>query len=242
MNSGRRTKDKVARTFLTAGWANLVLLTFEVPEDLVQASIHPSLAPDLVDGRAHASLVAFDFQDTRLLGQRIPGYVNFPEINLRTYVRSGDRRGVSFVGELVPKRMIARLARALYNEPYRATVMRSKTEIDGDRVSVEHRWRWKGAQQRLAATGRDVRAAAPDGVERLFKEHEWGFGTGHSGALLSYRVQHPEWSTRQVTDVAWDVDFEQQYGKRWAFLGDARPISTIFAVGSEVMVSMPGSS
>ena len=119
---------------------------------------------------------------------QVPGCVNFPEINLRTYVRQGDERGVSFIRELVPRRSIAWVARALYNEPYRATHMASKVKTEGDRVTAEHRWRWAGKDFWLTAVGRGISLPAAGGVEEHFKEHSWGFGTSHTGRLLTFRV------------------------------------------------------
>lgn len=225
--------------FLSARWTNLILVTFEVPAALVRASIHPSLDPDLLHGRAHVSLVAFDFQRTRVLGVRVPGHVDFPEINLRTYVRHGAERGVSFIRELVPKPLIAWTARLGYNEPYRATTMRSDVREEGDLVTADHRWRWSGRDFRLTATGRGSLPPDPSAVDHHFKEHSWGYGTSHGGRLLTYRVEHPYWSTRELVDLTYDVDFGHLYGPSWSLLNHQTPISRIFAIGSEVTVSLP---
>src|SRR5215468_781631 len=95
------------RPFLTARWTNLFLATYAVPDDLLRPHLPPGLELDRRDGRAFASLVAFDFLDTRVLGVPWPGYRNFPEVNLRFYVRHGEQRGVVFVREFVPLRLVA---------------------------------------------------------------------------------------------------------------------------------------
>src|SRR5262249_58326885 len=96
-----------------------------VPDDRPRPALPPGLELDRRDGRAFASLVAFDFLDTRVLGVPWPGYRNFPEVNLRFYVRRGGERGVVFVREFVPARLVAWLARQIYNEPYTALRMSS---------------------------------------------------------------------------------------------------------------------
>ena len=67
------------------------------------------------------SLVGFEFRGTRVLGLSVPGHRDFPEVNLRFYVRGkvseNWRRGVVFVKELLPRRAIAWMARRLYGEP-----------------------------------------------------------------------------------------------------------------------------
>src|SRR3954471_19004784 len=113
-------------SFLTARWSNLCLLTYAVPPALLEPRLPRGLSLDLRDGQAFVSLVAFDFLDTRVLGVPWPGYRNFPEINLRFYVRHREERGVVFVREFVPRRLVAFLARAIYGEPYVAARMTSQ--------------------------------------------------------------------------------------------------------------------
>ena len=105
--------------FLTARWSNLCLFTYAVPADLLRRRVPPGLELDRREGlagEAFVSLVAFDFLDTRVLGVPWPGFRNFPEINLRFYVRrptpdGGAERGVVFVREFVPQRLVAWMAR-----------------------------------------------------------------------------------------------------------------------------------
>ena len=98
------------RAFLSARWERLCLVTYDVDPARLAPLLHPELELDTRDGRAFVSLVAFDFLDTRVLGIPWPGYRSFPEVNLRFYVRHGDRRGVVFIREYVPKRLIAWIA------------------------------------------------------------------------------------------------------------------------------------
>ncbi len=111
------------KPFLTAEWRNLLLINDAVDEKILSEYLPPGCELDRLDGRCFASLVAFDFQETRVFGVRWPGFTNFPEINLRIYVRFGDVRGVVFVRELVPGRLVAAIARWLYNEPYERAKM-----------------------------------------------------------------------------------------------------------------------
>ena len=59
--------------FLTAGWRDLVLVTYAVPPEALAPHLPPGCEPDLREGKAFVSLVAFDFVDTRVLGVRWPG-------------------------------------------------------------------------------------------------------------------------------------------------------------------------
>lgn len=71
------------RSFLTARWCNLILANYAVPEGLLRPLLPPGLDLDRRDGRCWASLVGFQFLDTRVLGVGWPGYRHFPEWNQR---------------------------------------------------------------------------------------------------------------------------------------------------------------
>src|ERR1700759_5170164 len=139
MSSAIESAPKLALSdwsFLTAQWRHLCLITYAVDPARLLPYLPPGLELDTVDGEAFVSLVAFDFLDTRVLGIPWPGYRNFPEVNLRFYVRRGEERGVVFVRELVPARLIAWLARWLYNEPYAAIPMTSRADETDDSFSI----------------------------------------------------------------------------------------------------------
>src|SRR5258708_6137384 len=51
--------------FLTARWLNLALLTYRLDRKMLEPFVPPLCRLDLIDGDAFASLVAFDFADTR---------------------------------------------------------------------------------------------------------------------------------------------------------------------------------
>jgi uncharacterized protein YqjF (DUF2071 family) len=198
----------------------------------------PGLDLDLREGQAFVSLVAFEFRDTRVLGVPWPGYRTFPEINLRFYVRNGDERGVVFIREFVPKRLVAWLARLLYNEPYLTAPMTSVVREDADSITVEHRLTFGGRVHTLTATGRKP-AIRPDAgsVEHFFKEHRWGFNTARDGRTVRYEVRHPVWDVYPVSLCQIDFDWTIVYGGEWEFLRDAEPCSTVLAAGSEVSAS-----
>src|SRR5438067_8348612 len=143
----------VRRPFLTARWSNLALLTYPVPTLLVESYLPPGCVPDTRDGQAFASLVAFDFLDTHVLGVPWPGFVNFPEVNLRLYARNGDRRGVVFVREFVPQRLVAFMARMFYNEPYLGVPMTSTTLDTPRGLMIEHKLTINGKVNRLRVQG-----------------------------------------------------------------------------------------
>ena len=228
-------------SFLTARWSNIFLANYAVPHDLLLPRLPPGLELDLREGGAFVSLVAFDFLDTKVLGIPWPGYRDFSELNLRFYVRRGDERGVVFVREFVPKRLIVWLARGIYNEPYRSAPMTSSNCENDVSITIEHRLTLAGRANVLRVTGAKP-AYRPDvsSQEHFFKEHQWGFNTDRRGRTVRYRVEHPIWDVFPVRDYTIDLDWEAVYGPEWRLLHDVAPISTILAVGSAVAVYPKG--
>src|SRR5438552_3464593 len=175
------------RPFLTARWTNLFLASYAVPPDLLATRLPPGLELDSRDGQTFVSLVAFEFLHTRVLGIPWPGYRNFAELNLRFYVRQGERRGVVFIREFVPQRFVAWMARLLYNEPYLAAPLWATRTESADEICIEYRLRFAGREQRLTVTAaKPVFRPAEDSVEHFFKEHHWGFGTTRWGQAIRY--------------------------------------------------------
>jgi len=223
--------------FLTARWSQLCLLTYRVPPAVLERHLPTGLTLDLRDGDAFASLVAFDFLDTRVGGVPWPGYRDFPEINLRFYVRQGDRRGVVFVREFVPRHAIALIARALYNEPYTAARIDTFDRSSDSAVERTTELHWGRRVHRLTVRAKKpAYLPAEDSVEHFFKEHKWGFGRTRSNQALSYKVLHPAWNVFTVEDYSLDWDWALVYGSEWAFLQDQQPASVMLAEGSQVAV------
>ncbi len=223
--------------FLQARWENLALFTYAVPPATLSKYMPPGLEPDTIDGQAFVSLVAFDFLDTRVLGLRWPGFVNFPEINLRFYVRHGNDRGVVFIKELVPQRFVALMAKLTYNEPYSAFPMKSSIKREQNAIKIAHQMQYYDKLYKISLVAEESPFLPEEtSTEHYFKEHKWGFGTSHSKKLLRYEVEHPFWQCYPVKSFELDWDFSQIYGNDFASLNGAKPYSVIFAQGSAVSV------
>ncbi len=229
------------RKFLTARWNNLILANYAVPEELLRPLVPPGCELDRRDGQCWASLVGFQFLGTRVLGIGWPGFRNFPEWNLRFYVRQGGNRGVCFVREFVPQWTVAMMARVIYNEPYRSARMTMAIQEQPDALTATYTLKWAGRVHSLLAVGeKPAFRPAPDSIEHWFKEHSWGFGTSRRGKLIRYEVNHPEWDVYEVREFAADVDWVTLYGAEWGVMNGAQPASVVLAVGSEIAVFPKG--
>jgi hypothetical protein len=212
------------RPFLTASWTNLFVITYAVPPETLAPLLSPGLSLDLRDGNAFVSLVAFDFRDTKVMGVSWPGYRNFPELNLRYYVRQGQERGVVFIREIVPQRLVASMARLLYNEPYRVAPLHTSIAESAEAIRVERQLTWHGRKYHLRVTGSKPASTPHDASdEHFFLEQRWGFGVNRRGRTIVYEVCHPTWEIYPVT--SWELDLD------WA------PCNVALAAGSAVTVS-----
>jgi uncharacterized protein YqjF (DUF2071 family) len=233
--------------FLTAGWRHLLMLNFEVDPALLAARVPPGLELDVFEGRTFVSLVGFRFTDARVFGWSVPCHRNFEEVNLRFYVRRTDlctgeseaRRGVMFIKELVPRRLVAWVARRFYNEnfckaPMRSRVMLPTREQNG---AVEYAWWLAGRWQRLAARIAGVPQPPAAGSEAEFiAEHYWGYSRQRDGSTLEYQVEHPPWRIWPTESAVYDADVAALYGTEFAAPLQRPPSSAFVAEGSDVLV------
>ena len=225
------------RKFLTAKWSDLVMANYEVAPEILADLVPKGVSLDFCEGKCYVSLVAFMFLDTRVLGIPVPFHINFEEVNLRFYVKremaDETRRGVVFVKEIVPRFAIATVARIFYGEPYEAWKM-SHAKIENELIYAW--WKRDDAHHIKVETGESAGVPAENSHGEFIIEHYWGYTKRGGNRTDEYKVEHPKWELFDVNDYEIKVDFGKLYGKRFAFLSDAKPHSIFMAKGSEVSV------
>jgi uncharacterized protein YqjF (DUF2071 family) len=234
----------VNRLFLTAEWRYVVMLNFRIAPDVLAPFVPKGTELDPWRGEHWVSLVGFRFLDTRVLGVPVPGHRHFPEVNLRFYVRpiGDDRRAVVFLKEIVPRRAIATIARALYNEPYVARPMRAEApEVPSEAPGrVSFAWRHLGRWNRFGVTASGSPGLIATGsAEEFFAEHYWGYTRQRDGSTIEYAVEHPRWRVWNVANLEFDVAAAAEYGPAFGRALGTRPVSAFIAEGSRVEVGRP---
>jgi uncharacterized protein YqjF (DUF2071 family) len=221
------------------------MLNYAVEPRILEPYLPKGVELDTWNGVHYASMVGFLFLQTRVLGCRIPRHENFEEVNLRFYVRrkasDGWRRGVVFIKEIVPRRLIATVARKFYNEPYDAMRMKHSVDTDDGSLrnggSVEYAWHYQGRWNSLRATA--IGAAKPlaaGSEEEFITEHYWGYTAQTDGGCKEYRVDHPRWNVWPARDAVFDCEVTSLYGAQFAQSLSAAPLSGFIAEGSPVTV------
>lgn len=230
------------RVFLTAEWRNLVMLNYAVNPDLLARFVPCGTVLDSFENKTYLSLVGFQFCQTKLFGVLpVPFHTNFPEVNLRFYVRRSEdgeeRRGVVFIAEIVPRRAIATTARLLYQENYHYAAMKYRVDSEAPIRSAEFQWRVNGQWCRLAAqTRRNLSLPGARSLEEFITEHYWGYSARLDGRSLEYRVSHPQWQVASADVATFDGDVRHFYGDALAAVLQRIPESAFVAEGSPVTV------
>jgi uncharacterized protein YqjF (DUF2071 family) len=105
---------------MAQAWDDLLFAHWPLDPCQLQPLLKPPLVLDTFDGHAYLGVVAFLIRRIQLRGLPVVGAVSdFPEVNLRTYVRLHDRPGVLFLSLHCPNRLAMALARPWFRLPYR---------------------------------------------------------------------------------------------------------------------------
>lgn len=226
------------------------MVSWAVDPKLLKPFVAAGTELDIFQGDALASIVAFDFCETRVLGRRIPFHVRFPEVNLRFYVKrkmsdGSWRRGVTFIQEMVPRSAIALVARTLYGEPYVARPMRRAAVPEAPLTdstssatrSLVYEWKREGGWERIItlvnAPPRPMRSGSN---EEFVAEHYWGYTRRPGKPTLEYHVTHPRWNISLAAECLIEADLSALYGRPFAEAFEGPPASAFVAEGSKIAV------
>ncbi len=229
------------KTFLTARWENLVFINYKVNPDILLPFMPAGTVPDSFNGDCFVSLVGFMFLDTKVLRIGFPFHRNFEEFNLRFYVRrkhsDGWKRGVVFVKEIVPRKMISAIAYMLYGEKYFYHPMRNKLVHTDARFEIEYSFlvneQWNFISVAAAPQSQPIKA---NSEEEFITEHYWGYTKMHNGKTSEYRVEHPKWNIYPVLSYKVQVDTAAVYGGELHRCFAQAPSSVFVADGSPVRI------
>lgn len=218
------------------------MVNYQAPQAALLPLVPAGTELDTWNGRNYVSLVGFRFLNTRVWNIAFPFHRDFEEVNLRFYVRrkAGNewRRGVVFIREIVPRRIIAWAARVFYRENYVARPMTHRIEHRPENSRfLSYSWKDSGRTSCLSVTAQGEFQPLATGSEAEFiLEHYWGYSRQRSGSTLEYQVEHSPWRTQPVLNSVVEGDFENLYGPAFAKALQNPPASVFLAKGSAVSV------
>jgi hypothetical protein len=232
----------MTETFLSARWENLIMANYEVNPNLLKPYLPKGVEIDFFENKAYVSLVGFMFKKTSLFNIPIPLLGTFEEINLRFYVKRVEgnniKRGVVFINETVPYKLVAWLANKLYKEHYIAIPTKNKIVLSGISKNIKYEWKINNKWNQIAVnTDNENNQMLPNSVEEFIFEHYYGYTKISSHVSQEYKVNHPRWEVNKVNDYFIECDFAAMYGNDFAILNNQKPNSVIVAEGSLVTVN-----
>ena len=227
--------------FLKANWENIIMVNYEINPEILMPFLPNGVELDLFEGKAYVSLVGFMFKDTKLFTIPIPKLGTFEEINLRFYVTRTDdgikKRGVVFINETIPYRIVAWMANKLYKEHY--TVVPTKHSIAKYSTNQKIKFEWllnKKWNSIYVDNELSSHEMTPDSLEKFIYEHYYGYTKVNGQKTEEYRLHHPSWKIHNVVDYKIDCDFKAMYGDSFSVLNRNKPRGVFIAKGSSVAI------
>ncbi len=231
----------MSNTFLKANWENLVMANYEVEPSILTPYLPNGVELDFFNNKTYVSLVGFMFKKTSLFGVPIPFFGSFEEINLRFYVKRIEgkkiKKGVVFINETVPFKIVALLANKLYKEHYISIPTKNSIQI-GEHKNIQYDWKMNEKWNSIKVQS-DINKykIEPSSIEEFIFERYFGFTKLSPSSTQEYRIHHPKWNTHKILNYTIDCDFGPMYGNAFADLNNQAPNSIIMAEGSEVRVN-----
>lgn len=182
-------------------WYDLAFLHWPVPAAALRPHIPAPLEVDTFEGTAWIGVVPFRMDTVRFrLAPAVPTTSAFPEVNVRTYVRSADRTGVWFLSLDAASRLAVRVARLAYHLPYFDA--RIRTAPWGEGVEYRAVRTHRGAPPaefvgRYRPAG-PVFHAAPGTLEHWLAERYALFAADRRGRVSAVDVHHAPWPLQRA--------------------------------------------
>lgn len=228
-------------SLLTCEWKKLAFANYIVSPDILQEYIPAYTELDYFNGNCFVSLVGFQFKNVEVAGLKVPGFINFEEINLRTYVKHFDgqkwRHGTVFLSEIADRKLLALLANSIFNENYRTMPMKHTEGEEENGYMFGYKWKFKDNWQSVEVkTGKNLIPISEKSEDYFFIHRLWGYGKHSEKETNEYDISHPVWPVYEVKNYAVNVDFGMLYGSQFSHLSSTEPYSVILAEGSGVSI------
>ena len=228
-------------TFLKANWENIIMANYVIAPEILAPFLPKGVSLDLHNGKAYVSLVGFMFKKTKLFNVPIPYLGTFEEINLRFYVirKEGaiSKRGVVFINETIPYKIVAWMANKLYKEHYTVVPTRHSITKDLDLQKVKFEWllnkKWNSIYVEASNESQVLKKGS---LEKFIYEHYYGYTKIDENQTEEYRLQHPSWKINPVLKTQINCDFRAMYGESFSVLDHTEPEAVFIDEGSSVKV------
>lgn len=216
-------------------WEHLLFAHWPIDIAELRGHVPPPLDIDLHEGRAWLGITPFHMSGLRGRGlPRLPGASSFPELNVRTYVRLGDRPGVFFFSLDAGSRIAVAAARAVYALPYHHARMSIEAKGEWFHYKCE-RDRKTSFEGRYRPVGQEF-VAQPGSLEAFLVERYALYAVPRPNHANRADIHHAPWRIRPAEAVITHNTMAAAAGIR---LPDRAPVLH-YAERQDVVVWPPG--
>lgn len=181
---------------MTQTWHDLLFAHWPIDSAALREQVPSEFALDVFDGTAWLGIVPFRMTNVAPRGvPSLPWISEFPELNVRTYVRVNDRPGVYFLSLDAGSTLAVQAARSLLNLPYYSAAM--SVTPNADYIEYDSRRDDRSTAAIFAARYRPVGAPfepISDSFEYFLTERYCLYNLDHRGRPYRLDIHHPPWS------------------------------------------------
>jgi uncharacterized protein len=180
---------------MTQTWHDLLFAHWPIDAAALGEHVPSEFPLDLFDGTAWLAIVPFHMTNVAPRGvPSLPWISEFPELNVRTYVRVDEKPGIYFFSLDAGSTLAVQAARSLLNLPYYSATM--KVTPASDHIDYESRRDNASAPAVLSARYRSLGAAfeaTTGSLEYFLTERYCLYNLDHGGAPYRLEIHHPPW-------------------------------------------------
>lgn len=227
-------KNKV---FMKCNWENLVYINYCVEPSLIEHLLPRDIELDLYQGRAIISFVCFKFSNTKIYGIKMPFHQDFPEINIRTYVKSKrykNKKGIYFISEMVPDFMTYFVGKFIYKEPFSVFPIENSVAENYINYTVKS----KNFNLEIQLETNFKKLSREKSEEQQFViDREYAFCGKKDGSSKIYQVKHQDWNLLEVENPKILINQINHLDKNLhQKIMNSHPLSSYMTDGSSVKV------
>jgi uncharacterized protein len=180
---------------MTQTWHDLLFAHWPIDPRHLRSKVPDALPIDLFQGEAWIGIVPFRMTNVAPRGvPSLPWISEFPELNVRTYVRVGDRPGVYFFSLDAGSSVAVRAARTLLNLPYYSASMSVRAQGTGVEYQSQ---RTENESATFCATygpAGPAIVAAEGSLEYFLAERYCLYNVDRHGLPYRLEIHHPPWA------------------------------------------------
>ena len=182
-------------------WNDLLFAHWPINLEVLRPKVPSGLEIDLFEGHAWVGIVPFHMTNVApRFTPALPWLSAFPELNVRTYVRSGNKPGVYFFSLDAGNPVAVHTARIVFHLPYYTADMH---------VHLDGRVRYRSQRRQYSKVVFDAEygptgsasAPRPGSKEEFLTERYCLYADDSSGRLHRLEIHHPPWPLQPAEAV-----------------------------------------